>query len=143
VGTTAGAGGSSAPNVFQADEYDVRKIDTRVIIPSGNTLVLGGLVSDDVRDSTTKVPVFGDLPVLGAAFRSHSKARQQNNLVIFITPTIVKDEDYQPTTSDFLKTPVVDAVEGKWSVWDTAKPLDWSKPISEQTHPNGNLNMAQ
>src|SRR5205807_3037068 len=41
--------------IFQADEYDIRKIETRVIIPSGNTLVLGGLVQDDVRNSDVKV----------------------------------------------------------------------------------------
>ena len=61
-----------ATGVFQADEYDIRKIETRVMIPSGNTLVLGGLVQDDVRNSNTKVPILGDIPLLGGLFRSET-----------------------------------------------------------------------
>jgi type II secretory pathway component GspD/PulD (secretin) len=121
---------SIAGQVFQADEYDIRRMQTSVMIPSGNTLVLGGLVQDDVRNSNTKVPVLGDIPIVGLAFRADSKSRQKNNLVIFITPTIVQDADYQPTKTDFLKSPVPmkDSVEGDWSAWDSGKPKDWSKP---------------
>lgn len=96
------------------------------MIPSGNTLVLGGLMQDDQRDSGTKVPLLGDIPGVGAAFRSNSKVRQKNNLLVFITPTIVEDSDFHPTHTEFLQTPV-DATEGaEWSAWDSAKPADWS-----------------
>lgn len=132
-----------ASTVNEADEYDIRKIDTHVMIPSGNTLVLGGLVQDDVRSGNTKVPVLGDLPLLGHAFRSDSKSRQKSNLLIFITPTIVGDEDFQPTKSDFLKTPVQDSVEGEWSAWDTGKPLDWSKPVYDKDHFFGHRDPTQ
>jgi type II secretory pathway component GspD/PulD (secretin) len=123
-----------ASTVNEADEYDIRKIDTHVMIPSGNTLVLGGMVQDDVRNSHTKVPFLGDIPLLGHAFRSGSKSRQQSNLLIFITPTIVTDEDYQPTKTDYLKTPVPtsDSVDAPWTAWDSGKPLDWSKPVYEE-----------
>jgi type II secretory pathway component GspD/PulD (secretin) len=122
--------------LFQADEYDIRRLETRVMIPSGNTLVLGGLVQDEVNTSNTKVPVLGDIPVIGYAFRSDSKSRQKNNLIIFITPTIVQDTDYQPTKTDFMKSPVPlkDTIEGDWSSWDSGKPKDWSKP-----HPGDNI----
>jgi len=120
--------------VFQADEYDMRKMETRVMIPSGNTLVLGGLVQDDVRNSNTKVPVLGDLPLVGNAFRSDTKSRQKSNLIIFITPTIVEDADFQPTKSDFLKipAPTSDTLDTDWSAWDSGKPLDWSKPAYDK-----------
>ena len=75
--------------ISQADEYDFRKLDTHVMIPSGNTLVMGGMVQDDIRNSNTKVPILGDLPLLGYAFQSKSKARDKSNLVIFITPRIL------------------------------------------------------
>ena len=52
--------------------YDIRKIETRVMIPSGNTLVLGGLVQDDVRKGNTKVPLLGDIPILGHLFKSQT-----------------------------------------------------------------------
>lgn len=108
----------------EADQYDIRKIDTRVMIPSGNTLVLGGLIQDDIRKGNNKVPFFGDIPVLGHAFRSDSKSRQKANLIIFITPTIVEDTDFQVTKSNFLKTPAPlnDDMEADWSAWDTGKP---------------------
>jgi type II secretory pathway component GspD/PulD (secretin) len=113
----------------QADEYDVRKIDTQVMIPSGHTLVLGGLVQDDTRESNTKVPILGDIPGLGRAFRSDTKSRQKNNLLVFITPTIVKDEDFQPTKSTFLKTPMGSVEDKPWSAWDSGKPVDWHSVV--------------
>jgi general secretion pathway protein D len=122
-----------ANGAYQADRYDIRKIETRVMIPSGNTLVLGGLIQDDQRNSGTKVPLLGDLPLFGRAFRSDSKSREQNNLLIFITPTVVEDSDYHLTKTDFLKTPVPEAT-GKetWGAYDSAKPLDWSKPVLDK-----------
>lgn len=116
--------------IFEADEYDIRKIDTRVMIPSGHTLVLGGLVQDDVRNGNTKVPLLGDIPIFGYLFRSDTKSRQKSNLLVFLTPTIVQEEDFQPTQTTFLKNPVPtkDSVEGDWSAWDSGKPKDWNDP---------------
>lgn len=113
----------------EADQYDIRKIDTRVMIPSGNTLVLGGLVQDDIRKSNNKVPVLGDIPILGYAFRSDSKSRQKANLIIFITPTIVQDQDFQPSVTKFLSTPAPqnDSIEPDWSAWDSGKPREGKK----------------
>ena len=109
--------------IYEADQYDIRKIQTRVMIPSGNTLVLGGLVQDDVRKGGTKVPLLGDIPIIGVAFRSESKSRQKSNLMVFVTPTIITDEDFQPTTSNYLKTPVpkTDDIEEDWSAFDSGK----------------------
>ena len=119
--------------VFSADAYAIRRMETRVMIPSGNTLVLGGLVQDDVRNTDIKVPLLGDIPFLGRAFRSESKNRLKANLLVFVTPTIVKDSDYHPTKSDFLNTPTPtsDTVDKEWSAWDSGKPYDWSKPASK------------
>ncbi|HEY2081410.1 MAG TPA: type II and III secretion system protein [Verrucomicrobiae bacterium] len=114
-----------AGETFQADEYDIRRMETKVMVPSGNTLVLGGLVQDDTRNANTKVPVLGDIPGLGRAFRSDSKSRQKNNLLVFITPTIVQDSDFQPTKTDFLKTPITSTETKDWSAWDSGKPVDW------------------
>ncbi len=101
------------------------------MIPSGNTLVLGGLVQDDIRTGNTKVPVLGDIPIMGYLFRSDTKSRAKQNLLVFLTPTIIGDQDYQPTKSDFLRTPAPlgDTLEGDWSAWDSGKPRDWSTPV--------------
>ncbi len=116
-----------AGTTSQADEYDIRKIETQVLIPSGNTLVMGGLVKNNSNKANTKVPIFGDLPLIGAAFRSQSKSRQKDNLIIFVTPTIVGEDDFQVAKSDFLKTKYEEETEAKPTAWDSGKPIDWSK----------------
>jgi type II secretory pathway component GspD/PulD (secretin) len=113
----------------QADEYDFRKMETHVMIPSGNTLVLGGLMQDDITSTSTKVPVLGDAPGLGAFFRSSAKQRIKSNLIVFITPTIVQDSDFQIAKTGYLKTPMVDKVDPDWSSWDSTKPYDWSRKL--------------
>jgi type II secretory pathway component GspD/PulD (secretin) len=107
-----------------------RQMETSVMIPSGDTLVMGGLISDETDQANVKVPLLGDIPGLGLLFRYDTKNRSKSNLIVFLTPTIVKDEDFQPTKTDYLKTPVPtsDYLEGDWSSWDSGKPRDWSKP---------------
>jgi len=111
------------------DSFNKREINASVLIPSGNTLVMGGLISDEIQRNTTKVPLLGDIPFLGAAFRSESKNRIKSNLIVFITPTIIQDGDFQPTKTEFLKTPVPtkDVLEGDWSAWDSGKPASWDR----------------
>src|SRR4029078_470703 len=103
---TVGAAANGSPQTFDVDVYDIRKLETHVMIPSGNTLVLGGLIQDDVRNQNTKVPILGDIPLLCYACRSEAKHSQKGNLIIFITPTIVQDEDFMPTKTTFLKRQV-------------------------------------
>ncbi|HEX3799452.1 MAG TPA: secretin N-terminal domain-containing protein [Verrucomicrobiae bacterium] len=113
----------------QADSFDIRRIDTHVLIPSGNTLVMGGLVGDTRSKNNTKVPVLGDIPLLGNAFRSETKSQNKKNLIIFVTPTIVQSEDFQPTETSFLKTKVPNLKAADFGAWDSGEPQDWSKLI--------------
>jgi type II secretory pathway component GspD/PulD (secretin) len=114
----------------QADEYDVRKVKTQVLIPNANTLVMGGFIKDNTKNLYTKVPLMGDIPLLGLAFRSENKGLEKDNLLIFITPTIVKDDDFQPTSTKFLQSsplappPPMNAK----SPWNSSKPYDWTNP---------------
>jgi type IV pilus assembly protein PilQ len=72
---------------------DKRSLDSNVLIKSGDTLAIGGLLSDQVSKSRTKVPILGDIPLLGNAFQSHDNERHKRNLLIFVTPTII-DQRY-------------------------------------------------
>lgn len=111
------------------NSFLTRDIQTSVLIPSGDTLVMGGLISDEEDLANIKVPILGDIPGIGLLFRQDTKNRSKNNLIVFLTPTIVRDEDFQPTPTDYLKTPVPpDYLEGDWSSWDSGKPRDWSNP---------------
>jgi type II secretory pathway component GspD/PulD (secretin) len=70
-----------------------RELDTRVSVPDRHTLLLGGLIRSEEVSIERKVPLLGDIPVLGALFRYRSRATVENNLVILITPTILDDEE--------------------------------------------------
>ncbi len=122
----------------QADEYDVRKVTTQVLIPNANTLVMGGFIKDNTQNQYTKIPVLGDIPVFGYAFRSESKGIVKDNLLMFITPTIVKDTDFQPTSTEFLQSSALGPKPpmNPTSVWNSAKPHDWSNPKNTDPYYN-------
>lgn len=70
---------------------DTKQITTSVLVQNGGTVVIGGIYQQEERDSTVKVPVFGDLPYVGFLFRSNVKVDDRNELLIFISPRIVKN----------------------------------------------------
>jgi type II secretory pathway component GspD/PulD (secretin) len=123
----------------QAPQFDTRVLETQVLIPNANTLVMGGLVDDNPSDTSTKVPILGDIPYLGAVFRSETKSADKKNLLIFITPTILQDADFHPTTTDFLNAQPEKRKEtlDPNSVWDSAKPHNWANP--QNTDPDQKL----
>lgn len=123
--------------INQANIYAIRKMHTSVVIPSGNTLVMGGLINDTITKGYTKVPVLGDIPGLGRIFRSDSKERNRQNLLIFITPTVVTDADFQPAESNFLSTKQVGPPpEELLTPWDSARPYQWNKQYWNEEIPD-------
>jgi general secretion pathway protein D len=72
---------------------DTRSLDSNVLIKSGDTLAIGGLLQDEVSKARTKVPIMGDIPILGYFFQSRTNARVKRNLLVFVTPTII-DQHY-------------------------------------------------
>lgn len=72
---------------------DTRSLDSNVLIKSGDTLAIGGLLQDEVTKARTKVPLMGDVPVLGYFFQSRTNQRVKRNLLVFVTPTII-DQHY-------------------------------------------------
>jgi general secretion pathway protein D len=114
-----------------ANIYAIRRIDTSVMIPSGHTLVMGGLINDSKTKANTKVPILGDLPLAGAAFRSESKRRSKSNLILFITPTVLDEGDFHQSGSgkEYMQTRYQESAEPKETAWDSAEPHDWTKPV--------------
>jgi type II secretory pathway component GspD/PulD (secretin) len=134
VTVTVAGGAGSTSTTYPVPLFDYRKVDSQVMIPDGNTLVMGGLVNDNPTAAYTKVPVLGDIPGLGWAFRSESKSTTKDNLIIFMTPTIIKNSDYQQSSTDsanFLKSKpaVMKSGMNPNTIWDGAEPKgDWSNP---------------
>ena len=70
---------------------DTKHVKTEVLVENGGTVVIGGIFSQDERTTITKVPLFGDIPVLGNLFKNTGKTDNKTELLVFITPRIVDD----------------------------------------------------
>jgi type IV pilus assembly protein PilQ len=62
-----------------------------VVVGDGETLVLGGILETETRNNTSKTPLLGDLPVVGGLFRSRSNDAEKRELLIFITPNMIRE----------------------------------------------------
>ncbi|WP_240473129.1 type II secretion system secretin GspD [Arsukibacterium perlucidum] len=80
-------GGATAVDIT----INKREIKTTVMTDDGATVVLGGLIDEDVQESESKVPLLGDIPLLGHLFKSTSVTKQKRNLMVFIKATIVRE----------------------------------------------------
>lgn len=78
-----------------------RSIETTAVVDDGEIIALGGLVQDSYTTGAEKVPLLGDIPILGHLFRYDSRQRSKTNLFIFLRPTILRDgASHQATTTD-------------------------------------------
>ena len=72
--------------------FATRKVKTSVMVKTGDTVVIGGLLDENVQESVSKVPLLGDIPILGHLFRSTSSKKVKKNLMVFLRPTIIRDD---------------------------------------------------
>lgn len=90
----------SIPGAGNATVIDRRSADTVVVTPSDRTIVIGGLIATQKNDTDTKVPILGDIPLLGYAFKRKKKEDVKTELLIFLTPHVVATPDELATLSD-------------------------------------------
>lgn len=102
---------------------NTRTATTTVLIKSGNTLAIGGLMRQDSSDNYTKVPLLGDIPGVGAIFRSKSLSKTKRDLLIFLTPTIVNPDGQTGYEQYYSGIPAEEIyTNDKWLSKDNAKP---------------------
>ena len=93
VNTAAGISISNSvlltANTINQPVFSTRKVTTSVSVYDGQTVVLGGLMREDVQKTEDKVPIIGDIPLVGRAFRTNAEQHTKKNLVIFVTAKIV------------------------------------------------------
>ena len=77
--------GNAVPSI------DTRTITNTVFVNDGQTVVIGGILESEQVDSITKVPLLGDIPVLGHLFKTTSKRDNKDELLVFITPKILRE----------------------------------------------------
>jgi type IV pilus assembly protein PilQ len=80
-----GIGGGQIPSI---DSSEVR---TQVVVNDGQTVVLGGILETERRDTVKKVPLLGDIPILGYLFKSTTRTNNKDELLIFVTPKILRE----------------------------------------------------
>ena len=88
---------SSLQNTLTSGAADIitnkRTINTTILAENGGTVVLGGLISNDVTQSQSKVPLLGDIPLLGELFQSDGQNDKKRNLLVFLRPTVMRNKE--------------------------------------------------
>jgi type IV pilus assembly protein PilQ len=77
---------------LQGFAIDTKHVKTQVLIENGGTVVIGGIYIQQDRDTVTKVPLFGDIPVLGNLFKTTARTNDKTELLIFLTPKVISDK---------------------------------------------------
>lgn len=102
---------------------DKRTISTRVMVPDGSILVLGGLISEDLEEAREEVPGLGRIPVIGNLFRYRTSSKVKRNLMVFIRPQILHDEDLMESVTRSKYTRIRDLqLEQRSSLQGLARP---------------------
>jgi len=86
------SGGVSVVAVLPLPHLRVRQVTTSVTVWDGQTVVMGGLITDNVTKEKDSVPLLGDIPLLGRLFQSETSSKSRQNLMIFVTPTIINPD---------------------------------------------------
>lgn len=85
--------------------FNKRVVNNAVLVKSGETVVVGGLLDKKVSNVINKIPLLGDIPIIGNLFRQKKEKIEKRNLILFIKPTIIREsDDYLSTTSEKSKT---------------------------------------
>jgi len=103
---------------FNAPIVNQRQAETTISAKDGETIILGGMIRNQITSTVNKVPVLGDLPLLGNLFRSTNNDHQKTELLVFLTPTVVRDpaeakklkeeseKEITPTTQKLMKNEI-------------------------------------
>ena len=68
-----------------------RSIENTVLVDDGQIVVIGGLISDDTKNNDSKVPLLGDIPLIGGLFKYQNRSREKTNLMVFLRPYVLRD----------------------------------------------------
>ncbi|NMP30432.1 type II secretion system secretin GspD [Thalassotalea sp. M1531] len=114
-----------------------REIKTTVMADNGKTVILGGLIDEDVQESEQKVPLLGDIPILGHLFKSTGNSVRKRNLMVFLRPTIIRDGEVMNEVTknkyNYMRAEEILKQEQGLSLMDDAKlPIlpEWNDELS-------------
>jgi len=116
-----------------------RTAQTTVIIQDSDTLVLGGIIGDDVNDSVNKIPLLGDIPFLGWLFKTQSQSVDRVNLYIFLTPRIIRNPAEAKAVTKEKKDDAIQHQESGWET-ETFKYKENTSEVLRSRHENFMIN---
>ena len=128
--TSTGTSTVSTPTTLK------RTVKTSVVVKDKETIVIGGLIGDSTQDNTYKLPLLGDIPLLGWLFKTKSKGREKTNLYVFITPHIVRTQEDAGALYKEKRDSMGSVVEGVIKL-DEKKP-ETVPPVQPQPAENNN-----
>jgi general secretion pathway protein D len=88
------------PNIINQPIFSTRKVTTSVSVWDGQTVVLGGLMREDVQKTEDRTPIIGDIPIVGRLFRTNVDQHIKRNLIIFVTARLVNPAGQPVNVSD-------------------------------------------
>lgn len=113
---------------FEVPSILVRRAETEVELKEGQYLALAGLIDNSTIESVSKIPILGDIPILGAFFKSTNTRARQTELLVFVTPKLVRASEVAPTL------PTGEPIGWKWPGW-MRKELE-SQPVRWGAQPS-------
>lgn len=142
---------AKTPDAFKSNTQPLatRSIKTNIVVRNGDTAVLGGLMKEDELEEVTKVPLLGDIPILGWLFKSRKVGKEKTNMLIFLTPKVLRSaEDSQRLLGEKLEQRMnyiksmggrdpygqkMDEIQKRQAMQDTTAPAPIEEaPISEE-----------
>lgn len=114
-----------------ATAFDQQTVQTTVLASDGETIVLGGLIRRSDSKNENKIPLLGDIPYLGAAFRYRTQNQERRELVFIVTPHLITSE------SDIARITAEEARKMSWSLRDVAEVHSWGTPVLAGKTPEG------
>jgi len=102
-----------------------RAVESMVLVDDGQIVVIGGLIQDGVKETVEKVPLLGDIPLLGALFTYSTRARSKTNLMVFLRPTVPRN----PQRAESLTSGRYDYILGEQN--RSQPPQSWPLPDME------------
>jgi type II secretory pathway component GspD/PulD (secretin) len=100
---TIGTGPSGTIRTSPQPIVDRREADTIALVQDGDTVVIGGLRKEELTTEMSKVPLLGDIPILGILFRFEGEERRSSELVVFITPKLIEESVLTETEAGYLE----------------------------------------
>ncbi len=106
-----------------------RSLKTKVVVEDGQTIVLGGMISDEVTQQEIKTPCLGDIPIVGWLFKTFSSSTRKTNLLVFLRPKVVRTQDDLEEISDNSKKKYESSNQGRFRI-DVSK--EFKLPIEKE-----------